>query len=306
MLIIVEGCDKVGKSTIIDEIMDLLPNSAQTWHRGPLKRHPLVEYEAALINYRPGTDDHIVCDRWHVGETIYGPLLRGKSELTPAMKRHVEMFLQSRGALRVVLDAPWSAVSTRLNGTDPIGMDDAARVLTAYRDYADAEHWSVPGQSVAYSAQWYVSLAKIYEANGIELSQFRSYVGGRTPDVLLLGHQRHPKTKSDRPDYPSAFVPYRDTSGDFLLNALEADGRLKNYGLANAGEDNIRHLWETLDRPRIVALGKESQALCNAAGLHHQAVPHPQYIRRFENATSEYYADMIVRRAGVPCHSSTT
>src|SRR4051812_12260533 len=111
-LILLEGVDGSGKSTLVDDFLLQLPHTGIHFSRGPLKLHPLIDYLLPLVDYRPGID--IVCDRWHLGELVYGPLYRARSRLTPAMELYIDLFLESRGALKLWVDTPFEQVQTRL------------------------------------------------------------------------------------------------------------------------------------------------------------------------------------------------
>src|SRR5690348_14510865 len=111
MLIILEGPDGAGKTTLANEIIRFFTGLSlhrhepiELLHKGPCISHPLDEYELPLINYRPGAK-HIVCDRWHLGEAIYPAILKRNTKWDVAIDRHIELFLRSRGACQIGLTA---------------------------------------------------------------------------------------------------------------------------------------------------------------------------------------------------------
>ena len=119
--------------------------------------------------------------------------------------------------------------------------------------------------------------------------RFWTYIGDRRPYFLLLGERRnHPTEQVHR----AAFVPYNVTSGRYLLEALDSE-LLRNVGIANAAEEDVRKLWETLGEPNVVALGATANKVCFNAGLPHAFVPHPQYVRRFHSKRQKEYGDLI-------------
>ncbi len=99
MLIIIEGVDGTGKTTLASLFHDYY--NAKILHRGVPVKHPLIEYTADLAGYRPGSGKHIVCDRWHIGELVYGPLYRGYSALSSSAFVAVDELLFENGALLV-------------------------------------------------------------------------------------------------------------------------------------------------------------------------------------------------------------
>lgn len=301
MLIIAEGIDGSGKSTLISQLAEELPE-AVLLHRGPLKQHPMLEYEFPFANYVPGAETSLLCDRWHVGELIYGPLYRGASQLTTAMRMHVDMLLLRLGAVKVAMDVPFETIQDRLStrGEDFLQIQHRRLVYDAYQEQTAGAgwfHWKPPsrrreGEQLAALIQ----LAQTVELRAIPLIPFKTYVGPPSPKVLLLGDRRGPR-RSDRPDYPWAFVPYRDTSGHFLLSALDAVG-ITSYdvGVANANEENLPALVKTLGDPKVITLGQNARIAAEKSQLDQAlCVEHPQYVRRFQNASMHEYGAMIAK-----------
>ena len=100
MLIVIEGADGTGKSTLANAIAHAA-GPVEVIHAGPPARHPLIEYTSPLAGYRPAEGHTVVCDRWHLGELVYGHLYRGGSGLTADQFRGVEDFLLELGAVLV-------------------------------------------------------------------------------------------------------------------------------------------------------------------------------------------------------------
>jgi thymidylate kinase len=101
VLILIEGADGTGKSTLAGRILDAVGGGTYLHASAPV-RHPLVEYTEPLSR-EPAWERNIVCDRWHLGELVYGPRYRGKSGLTPEQFTAVDQFLDELGAVLVVL-----------------------------------------------------------------------------------------------------------------------------------------------------------------------------------------------------------
>ena len=73
-IIIVEGPDGSGKTTLVDYLAD--PLDAHTNHCGVPVGHPMIEYvDVAMMGLRTGKT--LIVDRFHLGEQVYGPIMRG-------------------------------------------------------------------------------------------------------------------------------------------------------------------------------------------------------------------------------------
>ena len=69
MLIVLEGPDGSGKTTAVRKLTQRgALRGATVLHFGPIEKDPLEEYELALQWYRPGTRQHVICDRLHLGD----------------------------------------------------------------------------------------------------------------------------------------------------------------------------------------------------------------------------------------------
>lgn len=300
MLIIVEGTDGTGKTTLIEELRELLEQRGDevvALHRGPPQDHPLREYEDALHDYVPGAGVHVLCDRWHLGELVYAPLYRDGSLLggqRGAGRRHVELFLQSRGALLVHLTADEDEVHRRLDmrGEDYLKREHVGHTLRAFSEAAkDALTWRVELHSPYHpvSVPSLVTAAHEAEQQVAALARFWGYIGHPRPDVLLVGDRAN-ATGRQLP-----FLPLNGACSNWLLDALHP--WTLRVGLVNAHDEDVEALWITLGRPRVVALGREAQRVLDRGLVPHGAVPHPQYARRFRHRRQTEYAAAIMHAA---------
>ena len=108
MIVLIEGPDGAGKTTLAKQIVKL--TGATYLHADKPTRHPLVEYTAGI---EPGTD--YVLDRWHLGEEVYGPIHRGQSGLSPEQFIAVEQFLDELGAVVIYCSGSLATLMTRVS-----------------------------------------------------------------------------------------------------------------------------------------------------------------------------------------------
>lgn len=289
MLIICEGVDGSGKSTLVDELKRRLPK-ARVLHRGPPQRDPLEEYELDLQDYQPGTGQHVICDRWHVGEMIYGPLYRGESKLKGSGAWHIEALLQSRGAVLVHLDLDLRDVQRRLakRGEDYL---QAEHVEHVHREYKRLFR-QTPVRTLTFSEQLtrenvdhILEVGAHYECKATPLAAFTTYVGPTSPTILALGEKRGPTDQR----FTTAFAPLGGTSGKYLLDAI-LPGSPYQLGLANALEEDVPQLVKMLRGPAVVTLGVAAHQHLEELEIEHGAVPHPQWVRRFAHNHAREYA----------------
>lgn len=300
MWIIVEGADGTGKTTFVDRLVEVIddneakskkPRKVEVVHHSKPQAHPLIEYERDYERYSPD-GPHIISDRLHWGELLYGPLYRGESNLSASAWLHIDKFIQSRGGVMIHLDHKKDVILQRWadRGEDFLQEEHLDFVLEGYHRIVDTSsldtHTFIDPDHTAVLAT--ALLGYHQESVARELRPFSTYIGPRYPQYLLFGEKR-----AD-PSYGSAFVPYPTTSGQYLFNALPSAIQ-KNFGVANALEENCKELWELLGNPRVVALGKLASKELKRAEVPHEAVPHPQFVRRFHNKRGAEYGMAISR-----------
>jgi thymidylate kinase len=142
-LIVLEGCDGSGKTTLARALTEAAERDRKKvllLHKGPPTddRTALQEYTEDLSFYEPALDHRhlVICDRWHLGEVVYGPVYRGGSRLSEADLSAVERFLHVRGALKLLLDASNDTLVRRAfvqRGEDFLQLGDVQHVAREYR-----------------------------------------------------------------------------------------------------------------------------------------------------------------------------
>jgi thymidylate kinase len=149
MIIILEGPDGAGKSTMIEELkrhylmqINSTPERVQVWRAGPFPEgsNPWTEYVVPISQLVPTRDYLILIDRWHLGELIYGPLLRGQSRLSMAQRDWIDGYLKSLGVVMVYLRATVEELTHRLGerGDDLIKAEQLPYLLDAYDAIANS------------------------------------------------------------------------------------------------------------------------------------------------------------------------
>lgn len=308
MLIILEGPDGGGKSSLAGRLKDTLAlaypdDIVEVFHKGPPTQHPLDEYERPLFDYRPGAGRHIICDRWHIGEWVYPHVLNRPSVADDAAWHHLDMFLSSRGAVLVSALPPHRNIATNIitRGDDLISVGDVPQLIELYaaafrRTNLPVYDYNYENNPIAESE--IISLARTRESVTRRLNGFVTYVGPTNPKYLLLGDVRHAMRDIAHLIHPSmtvdagpAFGPYPGTSGHFLLNNLPS-AMVDQMGLANACDvDNCRALYNVLGKPLTITLGNKAWLVAREFAV--ASAPHPQFIRRFHHGHGPEYGQVI-------------
>jgi hypothetical protein len=312
MLIILEGPDGVGKTTLAGKLHDVIRDADPrgtviSLRKGPPVSHPLDEYLTPLLNYKPGQGVHYILDRWHIGEYVY-PRLSGRStQLDDTTWWYLNQFIRRLGGLLVMCHTNASDVAEIYEArktTHPF--ETTTAFLQAEKLFAEAcDSAFLPqitydwADRLNVSPENIVRTALVRESYVRHLSPFITYVGRQNPKYLLLGDIRHGldrvdellKMPSDRDRRP-AFMPYRGTSGHWLVSALLTKPELQDVALANARDvDDVHALWARLGLPKVATLGNFAHREFNKP---HGRAPHPQFGRRFYHKHQESYAAALL------------
>lgn len=316
-LILLEGVDGGGKSTLADRIADTFtfltedepePPALIRIHKG--KPTPgldaFQEYELPLERFDlrdlvRSKRDLVIMDRWAAGEIPYGNLYRGSSRLDDAGMLHVEMTLSAFGAVKVLVQP---------EDVDIVKM----RLRERGEDFLQPQH-------VNQVHRWYEALRKLHgyvrvtdtaPSELIQLARDRAlgddpkppqswpgYVGSAVPRLLLVGDQRNDGPRA-RHEFVRAFTPcVNGSSAHYLLQTLVLANLTMDVGIVNAHEPGVDlALIDKIEpRPAVVALGRLASKTLMDAGVEHEAVPHPQWCRRFRHRQMGWYAQEIRKAA---------
>lgn len=129
-LIILEGCDAAGKSTLASHLRNdagyTVIHSAYNPSADALIKH----YESIMRN-----PDKLVMDRSFVSEVVYGEILRGKSRINDSQFRHlVELVADEHGCfvhVRASLQTIIARLQDRQHENDP-NLSHIEAILTRY------------------------------------------------------------------------------------------------------------------------------------------------------------------------------
>jgi thymidylate kinase len=134
MLIILEGPDGAGKTTLAQRIGAASLLNVEIRHCGPILGTPAEEYVMPLHAYIPNTGQNIVYDRHFLGELVYGPMYRDESKIKDVDQYVIESFLNRHGALMVLVTGEESVLQSRCKarGETFIKLDDIPKLKKRY------------------------------------------------------------------------------------------------------------------------------------------------------------------------------
>lgn len=316
MLILIEGPDGAGKSTLATALRQQLilegaaPGDITVLKKGPpTSPDGFTEYLIPLAGYRPGRGKHVICDRWHVGELVYPTIFGRQPVLDETQFRYIDLFLKSRGAVLVPVNATTPVLLDRVLKR---GSNETIHEVTAGQKMLNAAilESTLPGRfetvrtdsdtPLVAQVDMIISAAALNEALYSNLAEFPVYVGSGLPSLLILGDVR----ETSRDDIPTAFAPLPSSSGAYLHRALQASGSglLDSVGFANVHECAFVSLWEELGQPPTVVLGNLAARTVQQRSVPFAIdqwgfAPHPQFIRRFHHRAHAEYGNVLRRAA---------
>jgi thymidylate kinase len=291
MFIIIEGADKTGKTTLSNAIRERF--HSEYVHFGKPKKHPATEYaEYALSN-----DGNLVLDRFYLGELVYGPLLRGKCGISPLEFATLERILRLKQAILIqtTTDAALAnkrlAVSTQHEAVDDLQNAKAALGFSQLRDRSKLQY------VINYDGSSYANLDKVLDQlsalkNEVERDQTtiqKVCTGIGTPTgkkIVLVGEGVNKKVTWLGLPFDKGF------SSEFLLESLKVAGIPEDLVyICNADKITAQELeFLTRSKTLFIALGKKADARLKYFDIPHAALPHPQYIKRFQWKNKGQYA----------------
>jgi hypothetical protein len=260
MLILIEGCDGTGKTTLANHLVTHLggPEKAEIIHRGVPTSHLLDEYELPLFDYVPFESKSIICDRWHIGADVYGPLKRHDGGIDPVIYWHMDSYFKAKGALLVYTEMPLVEPAARVvdRGDDYIDPLEIPAIITKYREAITRTTLPVFGSTTGFhDAAPIALLGSSSEISAEQTGWFKSYVGPRRPTKLYIGAS----------ETAIAFMPYEGTKEYGIIKEFGLDNTVA-AGFIDCRED-LPRAWDALYNPFVVSLDEEADLACHTANI---------------------------------------
>ena len=281
MMIIIEGPDGAGKTTLANEFVKL---GFEYRHEGvPKPGTDMFEwYTQQLLSVELG--QNVVFDRLLLSEWVYGHVVRERSAIT---------FHQLRLLLRLFYASA---------GVMIMCSTDEDVIIDNWRKRKGVEYVQQEAQLKAINTRYnslFTELSPDLEIYNIKLwapIEFAAIVRNRYAPIFyrLGGVLGRPKPAyqivGERSLEERDLVFYSDNkSAGFLSECLwDAGYKESELSFINAQDhdgmpNDIFYPWRELKRPVVIALGKIAEQTCINQGVPHLALSHPQYVKRFKS-----------------------
>lgn len=288
--VILEGPDAGGKSTLAKTFE---ASGYAVVHTGPPRTlAPYEMYFRTLANLqsrtRSGIDSRpVVFDRFHLGERVYGPVLRDIDRLGPVYHRMLDRVLLGLGALIVYCATSIEKMTADWEERVALGKElltDKGR----YRRLFDLYEEQLDLQEIDWCIHDYMSLSA---EDTLAFSE-STYVENKGPgigrwapgeSILLVGEQ------IARPNITLVDWPFTGVSAssywltEQLLNWRVPERRLYWVNAVRPGGVELdADFLEKLQPSKVIALGERASDWCYGAGVRPIEVPHPAFWKRFK------------------------
>jgi hypothetical protein len=285
-MIIFDGPEKAGKSTLIEEVRKSWEMSGRhrclVRHWGPVAPDDRVYVEKLKpdVQFAAGETNLMIWDRSWPSEYVYGNLLSRDRRL--ASDPWLGEWLYGRAfqtlGTRVMVTAPADVLEHRRDKTDlPVDVRDEKHL---YEHYAVEYGWKIvdTGTTMVHLQQTVAFvLADLWrDIQGLLINPPPAYCGPRDAKIIFVG-----EALSAKPGMPGAWLP-------FTSNLTTQLGRMMGTKAFQCGWTNARDCApQQLRAARVVvSCGEVAQKWVSTyVNPHnHINIPHPAYLFRFKKA----------------------
>lgn len=317
-MIIIEGGDNCGKSTLVDQCLaadpDLRLLHRDRYKQGSEQTIGLIHLQALL----PADGDRVkhaygLADRFLASEIIYGDLFRNGHSFSSAELLGIIGMLHAYDAMAVncsppnkIIQSTWTQRSQMYDDPTTIAASYRQRFGNIFRGFPTYRYdWTA--DSASHKRKFYIKEHKRrMEYNRSSLSWWSAMPYGvgtlRRPRIVLVGESPSPIAKVP---VPFTAGPAGEFLAETLFNIENSLGRMITHSMfiTNAikgTEQDAAILREELASlqldhlSRVVALGKEADEMLTYIDVPHNSIPHPMHWKRFHYSKRSEYATMLL------------
>lgn len=293
-ILILEGPDGGGKTTLASDLAEI---GYAVRHTGPPKAGevPYLSYTGALASAfmfnKAGIDPRpFVFDRLHLGERVYGPVVRDRDTLGPVLHRQIDRILLGIGGLVVYCATEYEVMEKTWRERASQGKElitDTSRYTALFNRYEEL----IANSPVTVRYNYLDPEQQVDFVQSIPLPwpNRGPGIGAWRPGHSTLVVGERIAESHHGVDWP--FTGFSGVSTWLTQQLMFADAREEDLYWVNAFQPNTEPtdpaFIERLNPKRIVALGSIARKWLEDAGHKPIEVPHPQYWKRFR-AMEEY------------------
>lgn len=297
MLVIIEGPDKSGKSTLAKEVAKTF--GMDYVHFGKPSADPAMDYVTFLKKLSRPT----VCDRFYLGEMVYGPMLRGNAGFKLLDLLTIERLCRLRQAVLIYAVTPETLVKERFLCSDYEAVTlqqnfEAARRFLAVAPGRNLNHiFKYNGSTKEKLSEMLNRLEGLLPSlisTAQETKEICTGIGSVDSPTVLVGESVNPRTTRFG-------LPFdHGVSADFLMRCVRK-ARLDERRLYLCNADTIYNVEvEYLARKggaSFTSLGEVADKRLTGLGVPHKKLYHPQYVNRFHHHDHQFYVKELSNAA---------
>jgi hypothetical protein len=293
-VVILEGPDGAGKTTLATHLEQ--EHGFHYIHTGKPSGNGslLVEY-CLILDEARRSGEKIVIDRLHVGESVYGPLMRGTDLITSEGQDIIQRFINAMGAVEVFCLPPYEVcernwAERHFQGREYVTEVHKFRAVYAAYDrffrlprHSKAMHYDYTSRSMGDTGETIVKTLEGRQGLPLEC------IGSLTGRFLVVGEIAN-QEKLDAP-----WVDLGNSS-HFLNTALwEAGFTEDELVFMNAKKlDGTKNgPWLTAAELNLCAIALGGVASKSFGKYPHHSLPHPAYWKRFHSGKRQEYVERL-------------
>lgn len=292
-MIIVEGADGTGKTTLCKKIAEKLNIQYLKIprHKGDKEVNGFKFYmeQAELL------PDNCVVDRFHIGEMVY-PRLYSNDLRVPLklwQQHAIERVLKIRGTILVHVMANYDFMEYNYRQREEnFSFPDCVNECEWFSENifnsilltkTFITTHTQPDKFINFLGRFH----EILQQHVTPLKQYNSTGGVKYP-IMIVGDKLNKKYGTKY-----CFNAWTGSSA-YLQQALDIAGCKSNYYLTNANKGNNNDIGDLLKENFHInpicriALGLNASKILNSAGLKHTMIEHPAYHQRFKHDVYDY------------------
>lgn len=287
-MIIIEGCDKTGKTTLSRELSRKTGFPIVKFSQ-PKTKNPYNEYVDFLMKLKRD----VILDRFHVGEFVYPVVYNRPMVLTRRHFRTIEYMLMTLGAVTVHASTNVETIKRKFvedgeeyNVTHTVGL--TVDMFDVYFRHMSSS------MNVRYN--WQNNFDKTFIRGIIGMSKQNGsferkkrllnegyqgdtldteflFVGEIVNDHAIKRNNPRPFDLSASSDVLFNLIREKAAGSHAIINAFKPDGK----------RARLRFVIDETKPEYVVALGDKASKELDRINVKHLTIPHPGYVKRFMN-----------------------